>query len=494
MKWVYDSFNLLGIEFTLNLQDMIKTNFEQYIVKIKRMLQQWERRPLTPIGKITVPKTLVVPMLNHLFISLPNPDETYMKLLNTMFFQFIWGKKTEKVKRSVITGNYEQGGLKMLDLFDFIASLKCTWIKRIYQTDNIYAPLLQAIFDRDVISYIFTFGNAYLDKLIKDCSNCFWKDVLVSWKLVLTRLLERKSIISVEPIWYNDNFKIGGKPVFIRKWFNKGVKIVSDFLENNRILTKEEFEQKFSLQNCCALTFYGIRNSIKHRLMNKTHNDVLEITSHPFLPQAIELLIKHSKGCRDFYQTLYKPATRMTNEKKWNAKSNFDVHWKDVYKNCFETTKDTKLQWFQYRIIHRLLPIKSYLKTIGIENDDVCSLCGVAREDISHTFFQCAYSKKIWEELKAYIFNRTNKNITFNEKCILFGYPTNPNSPINFVILCTKFYIYKSFKKKECMRLSSLINYIKDQFIIEKFNALKKLNLTNFEKKWENWSEMFEFN
>jgi hypothetical protein len=34
-----------------------------------------EHRILTPIGRITVAKTLIIPKLNHLFISLPNPSQ-----------------------------------------------------------------------------------------------------------------------------------------------------------------------------------------------------------------------------------------------------------------------------------------------------------------------------------------------------------------------------------------------------------------------------------
>jgi hypothetical protein len=39
------------------------------------LTEQWKRRTLTPIGRTTVIKTLLIPKLNHLFISLPTPKK-----------------------------------------------------------------------------------------------------------------------------------------------------------------------------------------------------------------------------------------------------------------------------------------------------------------------------------------------------------------------------------------------------------------------------------
>ena len=68
--------------------------------------------------------------MNHLFISLPDPDEKVIQDLNTIMFRFIWDDKPDKIKREVTVLNYEYGGLKVLDIYSFISALKSTWIKR----------------------------------------------------------------------------------------------------------------------------------------------------------------------------------------------------------------------------------------------------------------------------------------------------------------------------------------------------------------------------
>jgi hypothetical protein len=46
----------------------------------------WSKRNLTVIGKITVVKTLILPVLNHLIITLPNPTQDILKKVNELIF------------------------------------------------------------------------------------------------------------------------------------------------------------------------------------------------------------------------------------------------------------------------------------------------------------------------------------------------------------------------------------------------------------------------
>ena len=70
---------------------MLILNFTDKISNIKTKINYWNRRSLTPItGKITVIKSILISSLNHLFISLPNPNEKLLKDLNEIFYSFIW--------------------------------------------------------------------------------------------------------------------------------------------------------------------------------------------------------------------------------------------------------------------------------------------------------------------------------------------------------------------------------------------------------------------
>ena len=68
---------------------MDEINYNLALIKVKKTIAFWENRSLTPFGKITVIKTLILSKLNHLFTSIPLPQ-------NQLLFNFMWDEKPEK--------------------------------------------------------------------------------------------------------------------------------------------------------------------------------------------------------------------------------------------------------------------------------------------------------------------------------------------------------------------------------------------------------------
>jgi hypothetical protein len=59
---------------------------------------------------------------------------------------------------------------------------------------------------------------------------------------------------------------------------------------------------------------------------------------------------------------------------KWNVELSShlesDISTKELFKVFFKSTKDTQVQWLQYRIIYKLLPTKYYLHKINVITDE----------------------------------------------------------------------------------------------------------------------------
>ena len=72
---------------------MIKENYKPKIQALENVCRQWERRTLTPLGKITLIKVLMIPILNHLFFTLPTPEEFVINNINNILYNFLWGSK-----------------------------------------------------------------------------------------------------------------------------------------------------------------------------------------------------------------------------------------------------------------------------------------------------------------------------------------------------------------------------------------------------------------
>ena len=64
------------------------------------MLNAWSRRNLTPFGRITVIKSLVISKITHLLMNLPDPEESFLKELNKLLYNFLWNGKNDKIRRS----------------------------------------------------------------------------------------------------------------------------------------------------------------------------------------------------------------------------------------------------------------------------------------------------------------------------------------------------------------------------------------------------------
>ena len=71
LEWGVTEFTFLGIHFSVDLNNMPEINYPKVVNKIEKLLNGWNRRCLTPIGKITVIKTLAVSQLNHIIMICP---------------------------------------------------------------------------------------------------------------------------------------------------------------------------------------------------------------------------------------------------------------------------------------------------------------------------------------------------------------------------------------------------------------------------------------
>jgi hypothetical protein len=99
----------LGISFNFSESDKTLENFTEKVQSVKKILNLWSYRDLTYIGNVIVIKTLALPILVQCLTVLPNPPESVLNDSETVFYQFLWNDKKNKIKRSVISMNMKKG-------------------------------------------------------------------------------------------------------------------------------------------------------------------------------------------------------------------------------------------------------------------------------------------------------------------------------------------------------------------------------------------------
>ncbi len=351
----------------LTYYSIYPVNIKLKVQEIRALLAQWSKRNLTPLGRVTVIKTLAISKVNHLFLSLPNPGENIIKQLNTLFFNYLWNGPTDRVKRDVVIKPYHLGGLKMLDVKSFISAMKVSWIRRISNKDTKWLDLHLHVCP--FMNNFMKFGPNYIYGNIHRINNDFWKDVYKSYadfsNLVKATTFEE---FIAQPICYNEKFQVGDEPISDRRFHSFNVSLVRDLLKSNGLfLLHEEFNNTYNM-NVNFIAYNGIILSIRSamRSQNIISTDIPNYVG-PYMPLQLSVIVKSPKGSKDIYNVFINNQVQPSAVDKWNTIINIDrgFSWTYVFSLPFKTTLDTQLRFFQYRINHRILGTNSLLHKIG---------------------------------------------------------------------------------------------------------------------------------
>ena len=142
---------------------------DETLHKVNSLINVWSKRRSTLPGKITVIKSLILSNFTHLLMALPNPPGEFLKLLERKLYKFRWSNGPDRIWRRNIVKNIHAGGLRMVNVNEFITSLKVTWLRMlIIFSDNDNLSSLSR-------NKIFSLRDIYSKTVIKDLRNPFWK-------------------------------------------------------------------------------------------------------------------------------------------------------------------------------------------------------------------------------------------------------------------------------------------------------------------------------
>ena len=68
------------------------------------------------------------------------------------------------------------------------------------------------------------------------------------------------------------------------------------------------------------------------------------------------------------------------------------LDWPVIYSSLMNSTSNTKLKWFQYRILYKVQTTNDYLNKRKVTDSDRCTFCKSEQETISHLLWDCTYT------------------------------------------------------------------------------------------------------
>ena len=204
MKWK-NKLQVLGVTFSNENANSVEENYESKLGKIKNIISSWNRRYISLKGKITIVKTLLLPLLTHVITALPRPPKDFMVGLKSTLFQFIWNGKVDRVKRSSLCKHYLEGGMAMVDIDTYDMALKATWVRREITGNHDWCKL----FRQEIVGgrFIWERNSSSLTQLTKKTSNLFWAEVMTAMAQYDKRIEADIEDIGRHSIWFSNHTK-----------------------------------------------------------------------------------------------------------------------------------------------------------------------------------------------------------------------------------------------------------------------------------------------
>ena len=489
-----DDFILLGIIFNTDLDSMISKNYDNALSKMHGIINSWGNRNLTVLGRITVVKSLILPCFNYYILSLPSPAECLLSNINKLLFQFIWNNKPDRISRNQICQSYPEGGLRMVDFSIHCISLKVSIFNKLLRNpDNI--PSNISLRNCNVfVNEFYKNGDYFLKIASLRVQNPFWKDVFNSAFFYLNKFINSsfidKSLICCLPIWNNSLLQIGNRPVNYQHWAQKGVLFINDLLDDGGgFLSLGEFLKRYPIKTN-FLEYYGLITAAKLLLLRAIDTGSISLMCKPLNSFTNVILNNGNFECR-FVNTLllHSPRRPCKSYLKWTNSFNISsTKWTMYCMIPFNASKDVYIRWFQYRLMHRIIPTNYYLNKIGIIPSSMCTFCLIHTETIQHLFFYCDFVQRIWNYFDA-VFSNANINIDLDFSVVLFG--GDFAQVLNLILILIKCYIFNCKKIRVIPSVNGSIKYLINYFQMQKLIFKKNMNESIWERYWLPWLNLF---
>lgn len=494
---VTDSVKILGMTYKtkMNGDEQYLLNFATRIKKIKQICESWSNRRMSLKGKVTLINSLLVSVLQYPCSCTFTPERVLVEF-KRIVTDFLWDGKRSKIAYNLLIQQIEDGGLKLADLETRLHTIRLSLIQKVWNNpDSTWAALLAHSLCARNIKHVLLFKADLVSS--QPTSYQTFAQLLKSWVKFHKFEPKTEGEVQTETLWNNRDIIISGNPISWDQWKNAGIWCINDLLhkEEPRFSSHLELSAEFNLK-CTFLQVLQLRSAIpckwKRLLLSSRKQDLI---LKPLIKAADGTVIQiPDVSAKRIYQAIlpYKLPT-VTSQGKWNQiypvnQEDQKEHWKDVYTSPYKATRETKLQAFQYRVIHRTIPCNRYLHNIRIKQEDVCSFCNPPTSDtLQHFLFSCPKSADFWRSFCRWLATQANFHINLTEEEFLFGVPrgTPQARSINFLTILVKHFIFrqKLFHSAN-LDLTHFLRELKSKLGIERFICKQEKRPERF-RHWE---------
>lgn len=364
---------------------------------------------------------------------------------------FIWSNARSKIAYNTITQSVANGGLKLADLNTRIQVSLLKWVHRIYnEPDSFPAQFLQLLVtSRDVAATLLC-KTKQVAKSLKGHS--FYNSLMGVWRRLHFFPPDDEKEVRKEVLWNNSYITNGrGESLHWPRWEQAGIKTVHDMCHRSesRLLSHNEISSIYNLK-CTFLEAMNLRMSIPlhwRGMISANFQGSIQAALEIKLPSQ-QVVSVSSVSAKTLYSELITTGRSIIlPQRKWEASVDIrdQVEWAEIYTRAFRVCRETKMQAFQYRILHRTITCNHYLKRIRIKDEGTCSFCN-SEDTLEHFLWACPISRAFWKEVFGWYTSASGLSLrALSLKEVLVGVPSQfPKAYwVNYILMHTKYFIHR---------------------------------------------------
>lgn len=164
----------------------------------------------------------------YLFTVQENPNIEFIKKINKIIYNFLWGKR-ERIKRKSLVRSINEGGLGLIDVECKLKSVKAGWIKRLYNKKSSLRKYIEDILKINGIDFEYLLRSNIVkpnDPNVLKKFPKFYKEIICSFNECKSPHVSRNQL--TENLWLNNFIKCKEKPLFLELWIKSGILYVKD--------------------------------------------------------------------------------------------------------------------------------------------------------------------------------------------------------------------------------------------------------------------------
>lgn len=455
---ITDRAKILGVWLGLDQTEecCYEWNFKGILEKVQRTCDSWYQRSLSLKGKVTVANSLLISLLQYPCSIIHTPPRVFVEY-KRIISRFIWNNRKPRISHKALTQPIERGGIRLFDLEARTKASLLQWIKRLLtrqNTNTIHS--LSFFLETDDLARFLSYRTPSIPSAMKQ--HRFYYSMLKAYSTVHNIEPIDEDTIRREILWFNPQVGTQKKTLHWPVWERAGISTMGAICHptESRLLSHIEIAQKFNTK-CTFLEAISIRLQIplywrdalsdnwKPPPLQRPIPDI-SLSFQEGFPKALVFL-----SAKEMYNNLLGQDYQINAAyRKWSAGEDGIAvdnaqEWNGICARAFSSSRETKHQSFQFKLINRIIPCGVHLKHLRIRDGNECHLCQET-DTIAHFFFFCRKVSTFWKEVCRWFRNTANLYLDqVTPKEFLFGLPADAHKSrtINFILIRVRFYIFR---------------------------------------------------